>query len=234
MEIELSKSGLSGNESKVYLELLKNNQSSASEIAKKISLDRTLTYTILENLINKGLCSFTTINNKKLFSASAPENLLNPLKEKEQALLTIISELNKIRVEEKNDYEIKIFEGKEGIRTVMNKILESKEACAFGGTGRAYELLYDLQAKVKNLNSKNLNVRIIFSENFKKNEVKKIPWIQIKYLDVKSDVTTTIFQDYISIHLIKSKPMIILIKNKDIAQSYRNHFEILWNQAKYA
>ena len=35
-----------------------------------------------------------------------------------------------------------------------------------------------------------------------------------------------------SIHLIKEKPHIVIIKNKEIAESYRNHFKILWKYAK--
>ncbi len=230
--MNLEDSGLSKNEAKVYLELLQNKPLSASEIAKKTSLDRTLCYTVLENLINKGLASFKIINNKKIFQAESPKNLLNPIKEKEELIKKIISELEQIQIKLVSNYDVRIFEGKEGIRTVMNKIIESKKASSFGGTGRAFDLLYDLQAKVKNLNAKQLNVRILFSKKFKEHQINNISWVKTKYLDIESEVTTTIFEDKVAIHLIKEKPIIILITNKETAKSYLNHFEILWKEGK--
>ena len=49
---KLQQAGLTGNEAKVYLELLKKGELSASDVAKKISMDRTLTYTVLNHLKN--------------------------------------------------------------------------------------------------------------------------------------------------------------------------------------
>ena len=56
--------------------------------------------------------------------------------------------------------------------------------------------------------------------------------IEFRFLEVKSKATTTIFNDSVAIHLIKEKPIIIIIKNKEIAESYQNHFEVLWKIAK--
>ena len=54
----LTKAGLTGNESKIYLELLKNEELTANELSKKVSMDRTLAYTVLNHLIEKGLISY--------------------------------------------------------------------------------------------------------------------------------------------------------------------------------
>jgi len=229
---QLTKAGLTGNEAKVYLELLKYNELTANEISKKISMDRTLTYTILNHLIEKGIVSYIIKQNKKFFRAEKPENLLNPIKEKEFFVNDLISELNKIQKYPKQDYGIKVFEGKEGLRNLMNLILKYKKFDSFGGTGRAYDLLYEMQAIIKSLNKKEVSARIIFSKKFKEHEITKYPQVKSKFLETNSEATTTIFEDYVSIHLAKEKPLIILIKNKDIADSYKNYFEILWKQAK--
>src|SRR6056297_533065 len=151
---KLNKAGLTGNESKVYLELLKHNELGANELSKKVSMDRTLTYTVLNHLIEKGLISYIIKKNKKFFKAESPENLLNPIKEKEFFTKDLISELNKIQKTSKKDYEIKVHEGKEGLRNLMNLILKYKQFLSFGGTGRAYDQLYEMQAIVKNLKHK--------------------------------------------------------------------------------
>ncbi len=229
---KLTQAGLAGNEAKTYLELLKSKELTANELSKRVSMDRTLTYSVLNHLIERGLISYIIKQNKKFFKAEKPENLLNKLKEKEIFVKDLISELNKIQKETTIPYEIKIFEGKEGLRNLINLILKYKKVDSFGGTGRAYNLLYEIQANLKKPNKKVILGRIIFPKKFKEHEITKYPQIQSRYLELESEATTTIFGDYVSIHLAKEKPLIILIKNKNIAESYRNHFEILWKIAK--
>jgi len=231
-ELKEKKAGLTGNESKVYLELLKHNELSANELSKKISTDRTLTYTILNHLIEKGLVSYIIKQNKKFFKAEKPENLLNPIKKKEFFVKDLITNLNKIQKQAPSFYEVKVLEGKQGLRTLFNLIFKNKSFFSFGGTGRAYEQIYEMQALVKTLNKKEFFGKMILQEKYRGHEVTKQKIIQTKYSATKSEATTTIFGDYVSIHLLTQKPLIILIKNKEISKSYKNHFESLWKQAK--
>jgi len=229
---KLTKAGLTGNESKAYLELLKSEELTANKLSKQISTDRTLTYTILNHLIEKGLVSYIIKQNKKFFKAEKPENLLNPIKKKEFFIKDLITNLNKIQKKTPSPYEIKVFEGKEGLRTLFNLIFKNKSFFSFGGTGRAYEQLYEMQALVKILNKKEFFGKMIIQEKYRGHEVTKQKIIETRYSTTKSEATTTIFGDYISIHLLTQKPLAILIKNKEIAESYYNHFQSLWKIAK--
>src|SRR3989344_4883068 len=96
----LSKAGLTGNESRVYLQLLKLGEQKANNVAKKISMDRTLTYTVLNHLIEKGLVNYVIKEKKKYFGAADPSNLLNPLREKEAFVRDAIMKLKTIQREE--------------------------------------------------------------------------------------------------------------------------------------
>jgi len=229
---KLKKTGLTGNESKVYLELLKQGELSANELAKKIDMDRTLTYTVLNNLIKKGVISYVIKSNKKFFKAENPENLLNSLKEKEVFINDLIPQLKKIQQIKDIPYEINIYEGKEGLRTFLKLIIKHKTLCSFGATGRGYDLLYELQALSKNLKKNDYSAKIITSPKYKNHKMMELEYIKFKFLDIKSEATTSIFGDYISIHILTQKPLVILIKNKEIAESYRSHFEVLWKIAK--
>ncbi len=227
----LTKAGLTGNESKLYLELLKNQELTANELSKKVSMDRTLAYSVLNHLIEKGLISYIIKQNKKFFKAEKPANLLNKLKEKEIFVKDLISELNKIQKEIIIPYEIKIFEGKEGLRNLMNLIIQQKEFFSFGGTGKAFDLLYEMGGILQKMNKNKFSGKIIFSERYKEHKLSESKLIQKRYLKLESEATTTIFGEYVSIHLAKEKPLVILIKNKEIVKSYRNHFEELWKNA---
>lgn len=231
-EAKLQKAGLTGNESKVYLELLRKGSLSANEIAKKISMDRTLAYTVLNHLIEKGMVNYVIKNNKKFFEAAEPENLLNKIKEEESFVSDLISELEKLEKMTETTQEINVYEGKEGVRTLMREIIKHKSFCSFGATGRAYDILYELPRLAKELSRKGFSARIILNSEHKQHPMIKIKTIKSRFLDIKSEATTSIFGDKVSIHMIKQKPIVIIIKNKEIAESYQNHFEVLWKAAK--
>ncbi len=56
--------------------------------------------------------------------------------------------------------------------------------------------------------------------------------VEFRYADYETEATTSMIGDYTIIHMIKDKPIVVLIKNKDITESYRKHFEVLWKAAK--
>lgn len=231
-EEKLQKAGLTGNEAKVYLELLRIGSISANDMARKIGMDRTLVYTVLNHLITKGLVNYIVKANKKFFAPADPENLLNAVKRQETFVMDLIPELKKIEKIKEIPQEINVYEGKEGIRVLINLALKEKEFCAFGSTGRAFYTLYEMPRIAKQVMKSNTKVRIIGNEKLKETEPFLFKRFEYRFLDIESEATTCIFGDYISIHLIKEKPLIIIIKNKLIAKTYRNHFEILWAAAK--
>jgi sugar-specific transcriptional regulator TrmB len=229
---KLQEAGLTGNESKVYLELLKRGELSANQVAKNLGIDRTLTYTILNHLIEKGQVKYVLKDKRKIFSCSDPENLLNNLRAREELVKDLVKELKNVEKRIQQTAEVSVYEGKEGMRTLVNLALKNKGFISFGATGRAFHSLYEMPAIAKNIRVSRFKVRIIGNNKYKKTEPFNIKGVEYKYLDTESEATTSIFGDYVSIHLLKDKPLFILIKNGDIAKSYKNHFEFLWKIAK--
>ena len=75
--------GLSKNESKVYLFLLRLGSSTATEITKESCVHRSNVYDALESLIKKGCVSYIKKMDRTYFAAANPENLKNILREKQ-------------------------------------------------------------------------------------------------------------------------------------------------------
>ena len=228
---KLKEAGLTGNEAKVYLELLRNGSLSANQLAKNLGIDRTLTYTILSHIIEKGQANCVIKESKKLFQATNPENLLNAVKEKEIVIKELISELRKIKTRKQEETEINVYEGKEGIRVLIKELQKIGSFDTFGATGRAYNLLFEAAPIAKQAEKRQAQVRLITNKKYKGEEFIKYKFLKVKFIDIESEATTCIFKDKISIHLIKGKPVVIIIKNKDIANSYRNYFNYLWKRA---
>src|SRR3989344_4005590 len=83
---KLEKIGLSPNEAKCYLVLLKIGSASANEISRKSGVHRVSVYDALRGLAEKGLVSQITKANKLLFEAGNPNRIMEIIKEKEEKL----------------------------------------------------------------------------------------------------------------------------------------------------
>ena len=68
--------GLTRNESRVYIELLRAGSSLARDIARLMNMHRTSVYSCLERLQKKGLVSVTNLDKKTYFEAVDPNKLL--------------------------------------------------------------------------------------------------------------------------------------------------------------
>lgn len=231
-EERLKKAGLTGNESKVYLELLRRGSISANELSKKVSLDRTLTYTLLNNMIERGFVTYVIKDKKKYFSAADPHSLLNPVREQEAYILDLIPQLRAIERVKEEYHGVEIYEGHEGLKTYLRNFIRYKEFFSFGSTGRAYDLVYEAPKVAEALAKGNFHGKIITTPKFEAHPLFKMKNIQCRCLDVESEATTNIFGDNVSISMLKQKPFVIVIRSKVLAESFRNHFEVLWKVAK--
>ena len=231
-EEKLKKAGLTGAESKVYLGLLKYGSLNGSALAKRIEMDRTLTYQVLNNLIKKGLVNYIIKEHKRTFEASHPSHLLNPIKEQEAFVQDLIPELGSLTQEKDLQQEIAVYEGRGGLRALMREIIQYKSFSSFGATGRAYDFLYEMPRITREVTRKGNWARIIFHPKYSQHKLAGVKGIDCRYLSLEGETTTTIFGDCVSIHIVREKPFVVLIKNKEIARNYQSVFETLWEIAK--
>ncbi|MCK5373203.1 MAG: winged helix-turn-helix transcriptional regulator [Candidatus Aenigmarchaeota archaeon] len=230
---KLKKAGLSGNESKIYLELLKRGSISASSLAKKMGMDRTLVYQILNNLIDKGLVNYINKENRRYYEATSPDCLLAGIKERENIVMSVIPDLKKIERQVDTEQKVNIYEGKNGLRMLMENVMQSTDVCVFGSSGKSFDILpYDIPSLVRKSLKTDMKVRMITHKEFKGHSMTRLPNISVRYLEeVKSPATTTIYGDTVAINVSTDKPIVIFIKNRDITESYKNYFEFLWKKA---
>jgi HTH-type transcriptional regulator, sugar sensing transcriptional regulator len=233
MAEELTEAGLTVNESKVYLSLIDLGPSLAGQISRKTGLHRRTVYDTTEMLIKKGLVSYISKNNRKIFQAADPNRLLEIIQEKQNIIAPFVESLGQRYSSTKEKEETNFYKGKEGLKTIFEDQLNSKEILILGASPKAYDILqfyfkwYDkkrLQKKIK--------VRIIATE--KKIKKSKIPLAVIKYLPEKysNPVSVNIYENKTAIILWASEPFSIVIENKEIAEAYRNYFELMWKIAK--
>ncbi|MBI5148403.1 hypothetical protein HZA33_01860 [Candidatus Pacearchaeota archaeon] len=230
----LQEAGLRDKEAIIYLELLKEKICNASKLAKLTKIQRTTVYLELENLMRKGLASYVIKNSKRYYQAAFPDKLIEILDTKKQKIQAILPDLKNLH-HSIEPFKIEIFEGKEGIKTFYQDILNSntKELLAFGVTGNAFEYLkFEFPHFVKKYEKAGLKVRYLANKSSEK-FLKGLPKdkARIKYLpeQYSSEVTTIIYANKIAIQsLVKENIFVILIEDERLFKGYSNYFEFMW------
>lgn len=244
MEAEiLTELGLTKNEIKVYLTLLKTGSALAGEITEKSGIHRRNVYDAIERLTEKGLVSSVIINNKKLFSPTNPKRFLGIIEEKKHELnekkkqlekvlprLSLITSLTK-------KHDVRFFKGVEGLKTVYDDILRTGKNYVGYGPGEEVEEILKSYFKHYIERRKKLGIkpRLIYTERDRENNSIKTTLSEIRFLSDKysSHAALRIYGDKVAIMLLsEEEPLAILIKNKNIADGYRKYFEVIWNAAK--
>ncbi|MBW3022967.1 hypothetical protein KY308_02600 [Candidatus Woesearchaeota archaeon] len=233
----LQEIGLTPIEIEVYLAIIDLGSCLAGEITRNTAIHRRTVYDAIERLIEKGLISYIKTNNRKYFEAYAPKKLLEIVKEKEEAVKNIIPDLEKRFNFSREKKETLFFRGKQALKTIFDdQISEGKEVLVLASTVEIRKILDYYFPKFNLLRKeKKIKLKMLFSENLReKNLVKRIPLAEIRFLPKEYDtnVSTNIYSDKISIVVWSEPPSATLIKEKAIAESYRNYFEILWEKAK--
>lgn len=235
---KLKQIGLSEKEVNVYLELLQAGDSLVSEIAKRTSINRSLLYTVLSDLANKGIVTYILKNNVRYYRAAEPAKILSMLKEKEKLFESILPQLNQLHKPRTKKPIVEILEGKEGIKTILNDILNvQKEWDAFGAPGKGPEILGPWVHFFEKERSKaKIILKALFTrtgEGKKRGrELAKFRYTQIKYTSViyNSPASNYIYGDRIVIIFwYKEFPFAIRIIDQNLAESYKNHFKVIWD-----
>lgn len=237
----LIKIGLTENEADIYLALLSLGPSLVSEIVEKTRINRTHIYDRLSNLMKKGLVSYVIKSNRKNFYAAEPKRLLRYLEEKQEEIekerediQEILPKLEKI-IPGKKDESVEVYEGKEGLKTILEGIIRSRQdILTYGSEGNFSNVLkFYFKHYLKRLEQSKISMKVLFNYDSSK---KPFSWkfAEARYLpkQYKSPTETTIYGNKVVIFILTENPKAILIESKTISEAYKSYFNILWKMGK--
>src|SRR3989338_5415985 len=226
--------GLGDGETKIYLGLLKLGSCTVAKITKEVKIHRTNVYDFLEKLIAKGLVNYVIIGGVKHYKATHPNKLFDFVKEKENIVTTILPDLAKLSAFTKDQLGVEVYEGVEGVKTLLKDILrEAKDHVIFGIDETMFQKKLGpfMDWYFKEEKKKGFKERILTRDD--------APFVYhyetaiYRYLPKESfnPTPTYVWGDNVGI-LIWVPFTVIRIKNAALADSYAKYFEILWKQAK--
>lgn len=238
-ELDLAK-----NEAILYEVLVDKGDLSVSDLARESGINRRNIYDTLARLLEKGLVYEVKLPKETIYKAVNPRKLREILQEKEQKLEEVIPELERMYNVVPREEEIYIFKGLEGWKNYLHLMLEvGEDVHTIGGKGIFSDERLKPHVKywLQQMNERGLKSHILFDYVVKEENraVLSILTENRRFLPKGYDTkaTTDVFGEYVVIStelgggLLDSSSPFTVIKNKEIADSFRTWFKLLWEQA---
>lgn len=231
--VMLESLGLTKTEATLYIVLLKKGTSTGYRIAKEAGIYKANTYLSLENLARKNLVLKKEINGKLYFDAVAPESLLKNLDIQKEKLQALIPSLQLHFKEEMED--VSVFTGINAFFQVLYQLLDQNDSIY------AYDIPSYVPEIVKN------HIMSFHRDRIKK----KVKMYHIYDYDARDRIALLSkmrytyakqgFKDRLSLTSTivcgnatfivnwKKSMKTVRITDKDVAETARNQFSVLWN-----
>ena len=234
----LEKIGITRNEIKVYLALLELGTTATGPLIKKSELHSSRVYEALNQLIKKGLVRFIIKTNKKYFLAEEPDSIIDILEDRKREIKKILPQLRAIRPKEIDQEKSTVYEGYKGVRSVYDRIIRTlkkgDEILVFGARGADESFMaktYFMEYTNRRI-AKGIKMRMIFNADARETGkyYSRLENTEVRFMppDMKTPAAVDIYSDNIGILVLKKNPVVFLITSKEVADSYRQFFEMFW------
>lgn len=232
--------GLTEAEIKVYVSLLELGTSTAGPILEKSRLQNSVVHRALHTLIDKGLINYILEGKRKIYQATDPEHFYSYIEEKKKRFTELLPELKAKQQLSKQTEAATVYKGIRGVTEVYTIMVntEGKEYNTFGGGIECANRMggaWWMRIHRKRIENK-LPSRQVFDESVRPlgGDILELPKTNVRFLSKEfgSFQETVIVGDTVAITVFTENPYSILIKDPSVAESYRKHFEVLWEQAK--
>lgn len=237
----LEEVGLTKKEAEVYQTLLSLGESPVHSLIKATGSHPQVVYRAIDSLKDKGLLLITKKKHKTYVEAENPRVLQKMQEEKVQRLKNALPELLSLTKPGKESL-VRVSKGEEAIRAFRTNAISSLKRndtlYIIGGSGdRFYDIMGKRHAEIEEKRiKKHVHKKLISFSNekdkFMKDQFRQFS--EFRYLPHHFPVTTStnIFHNTVGIIIWASEPILITIENEEVAKSYREYFDQLWQICK--
>ena len=237
--------GLSKKEADIYLSSFEIKHPTPMNIAKETGMPRPSVYRVLESLVEKGLMGKTTKDKHSIYVPEDPRAIVSRLKLQASSIQNVMTELHDLSTIYRNRPTIRFFEGREGMKRVLDDVLATneKEILSFSSIERLFETLPDyFPAFVKSRRRKGMRVRVLSPKSKKGLERKAIEKEELREIRFISDELAKkvgviqghifVYADRVAFISFDSDQNSVIIENQALANVQRALFEVAWESVK--
>lgn len=237
----LKQIGLTESEVKVYFSVLKSGPATVQNIAKDVKFSRVTVYTTIAGLTKQGLITSIEKGKKTFYTAEPPYRLITLAENRQRQMETMIDDMkNNLQelalIQGGEKPTVKLYEGLEAFAAIQEDCLNTKfdVMYEFGNKdeiGRVYPyaegVRKDFHMKLAKMK---IQRRIIFMTKDPRTQT-PADNLKNKYLDPKNfnfSGDIFLYGDTIWLSNFKGRQIAVMVKNKELAQTFRTFFDMLW------
>ena len=247
---QLRRIGLTEGELKVYKAILDIGECTKTGLAKQSGVAPSNVYDITNRLIEKGMISKVEKDGVAHFSAANPRHIMdfldkkqNDVEKEKQFVEAMLPQLMFKFNQASEKTNVEVFYGWKGLKTVFDDLLyecnNGDENFVFGASiGENNEKADRFFVKYSELiEKKGMVSYIVLNEDLRDRDTRTKFFIKLKnhnirFLFQSTPCEITIYKNKIFLTILKAKPLVIRITSKEVADSFKQYFNLMWKQAK--
>jgi sugar-specific transcriptional regulator TrmB len=227
----------------IYLDLLKNKESSATQVSKRTKMHRANVYDTLNKLKERNLVYLSIKEGKQVFAALPTDLILDEEKDRLEKLKTAMNYLKTTYVSGTTP-KVYTLEGLNAVKSILFSLLEKKSEVWIYGLAENENILNVLNDRLMHSFhieriKKHIELKLLFYKlpeeeirilsNLKFTEARLLPRTQ---QSKTSQITQIVCDSSVYITLWIHPINTIVIENDIIAKEYLDLYNILWNNSK--
>jgi len=237
--------GLTENETKVYLALLKLKKGTKTNIVREAKVLSSKVYEILDRLIQKGFVAYFIENGVKTFVPVHPNNVESIFEDKIHDLekqKIILDKYLKKFFSRQDEFltDAQIFKNWKGFQQALLIILDDLKnkdtyhILGLNSTEDPEEGFLHIPKIAKKFDEKKIIRKVILRSSDKEIMLKYLKeygnkklW-NVRHFPTVGPLEIGMSNNYIILNLLEKEPISILIKNKNIRNSFLHYFNAIW------
>jgi sugar-specific transcriptional regulator TrmB len=247
MEQELMSLGLTWNEVKVYMSLMKLGGTQVGGIINDLKVHRQIAYNALDALEKRGMVQKTMKNGIAHFKINDPDVIVEEARKREMTAARLSESIKLEMKKSRHEHEINIYNGQEGVKKfyiqAFKKFPIGDTVYIMGVSVKGHENALG-EEFIKGTYRKLRDQRKIYSklvmgesertdeEGYNRNTNPELR--QTRYLPYESanPISTTIWPDRVTFMSTGKNIFLVDIINKEFRDSFMDYFNMLWKIAK--
>lgn len=249
--------GLSRNEMKIYQAALDIGECTATQLATRAKVHRVATYSIIDNLVKKGLLTQTEVKHGKRISATHPREIHTLIKQQQRRLKKLQLKYEEVLPELTALYQhasvrprVQFFEGMEGLEQINSDIIHTLKdlpaaeriTYSYSNPNLVSATFEDYVAeedgyidyrKRYSIRNKAIALDGPVTQEIKfrdEEELREMVILPETLFPFKSDIT--IYADKIAIQALRKELIGIIIESQEVVQDQLAIFHIAWAGAQ--
>ncbi len=237
LEKSLVNYGLTKKQARTYLACLELGSSAVQRISQRAGLVRSTTYEVLESLRQKGLVSTFRKKNIKYFTAGEPQRIIEDMQSRTDLLKNDLPRLQALQYKTKNQPKVRFYQGKQGIKTVLNETLEAHELVGFSSVEDLFTSLENYFPKfVEKRIKKKIPLKVIMRDSPESRKRKTLGREQLREVRIipsqyQHHGGMLLWNDKMAMFSLRDELTAVIIESKELSAIQKTLFNFIWNSA---